>query len=200
METNKLITCQSLDLIMKYGIRSVSMDDIAKACGISKKTIYQSFENKESLIEQIINDHIDEEREIIAEAHDKTDNALDAMILVARHIITFLREMKPSLIFDLKKYYPKLWKLIEEKHFHFIYETIKGNIEQGVREGYYASDINPDIIAKLYMQQSLSITNEDFFPLSDYQRSELFRNLVLYHIRGIMSEKGMDSLKNIEIE
>lgn len=200
METKQDILSGAFDLIMKYGVRSVTMDDIAQHCGVSKKTIYQSIENKEQLISEILKDHVKSEWVTINAMSENSDDALDEMILLARHIVKFFRSMKPSLLFDLQKYYPHIWKFVENEHITFIFKTIKQNLERGIKEGLYIDDLNADIIARIYMHKMRSITNEDIFPLDQYSRSELFQSLIMYHIRGVISEKGRIALKELEIE
>jgi len=200
METKQKILVQTFDLIMKYGIKSVSMDDISKGIGISKKTIYQYFENKKSLIHEVIENHIIKDETdmtaIIAEAKD----AIDEMLQVAKHVLIFLRSMSPSMMFDTQKYYPQIWKRVENQHFEFILSTIIKNIERGQQEGYYCLDVNSDIISKMYVRQILTLADEGVFPLSKYDRSDLYKSLVTYHVRGLLNDKGRIKAQYLELE
>lgn len=200
METKQDILLGSFDLIMKYGIRSVSMDDIAQHCGVSKKTIYRSIENKEQLVSEVLENYIESESRTIESMTKNSKNALEEMILLARHIVKFFRSMKPSLVFDLQKYYPHLWKILEDKYFTFIHTTIINNLNRGIKEGLYNKDIDSGIIGRIYVHKMLAITDEDIFPLDKYSRAELFQSLIMYHIRGVISEKGRKVLKELEIE
>ena len=200
METKDKILEQTFNLIMKYGIRSVSLDDIARNIGISKKTIYQFFENKKSLISEVIKAFIQKDKDDILSIIEKSTDALDEMALVAKHVLKFLRGMSPSMMFDTKKYYPQVWALLEEKHFTFILETVKTNILRGQAEGLYKEDVNADIISKLYVRQTLALADESIFPLSQFNRSDLYKNMVTYHIRGIMSDEGRLLAQKLELE
>lgn len=196
---NKIIKA-SYDVIMKYGVRSISMDDIAHRCGISKKTLYQVVDNKKHLIEELIMKHTEMERENIIEITSNSSTALEAMIMLGRHIVKFFRSMSPTLVFDLRKYYPSLWNKVEEEHIGFVFETIKNNLIKGKEEGYYAASLNPEIIARIYMESSLSLANNDQFSLDHYDKSSLMEALVMYHLRGIVSDKGRQILSTLEIE
>lgn len=190
MELKQKLLTSSFDFFMKYGIKSVSMDDLARSLGISKKTIYTYVDNKKSLVAETLDDFLqkdeDEVRAIVSESTD----AVDCMFKLSSHILKFLRAMKPTLIFDLKKYYPTCWSNVEHKHFGFIYTVIKSNIEQGMAEGYYREDLNAEIIAKIYSAQSHAISDENIFPLDQYQRAELFEEVIKYHMHGIITDTG----------
>jgi AcrR family transcriptional regulator len=190
----------TFDLVMKYGIKSVSMDDISNSIGISKKTIYQFFENKRSLIAEMIDDHIQKDEADIIAIISKSQNAIDELIDVARHLLSFLKGMSPTMMYDTQKYYPKQWSKVEKQHFSFFHNIIKSNIERGQKEGLYNEDVNAEIIARLYIKQSLAIADESTFPAVEYDRGELYKTLVTYHIRGLMTQKGRKIAKPKEIE
>jgi len=200
MDTKQKILDQTFELIMKYGIKSVSLDDISKGIGISKKTIYQYFEGKKGLIQEVIHNHIVKDEADISAIISKAENAIEEMVTVAKHVLVFLRSMSPSMMFDTKKYYPKIWERVEEKHFGFILGTVVTNIQRGQSEGLYCTDINADIISKMYVRQILTLSDEAYFPLSKYQRSDLYKHLVTYHVRGLLNDAGRELAKDMELD
>lgn len=200
MNYKEEILKKTFDLVMKYGIKSVSMDDISKSIGISKKTIYQYFENKRALISEMIDDHIqNDEIEIIA-ITNKSQNAINEIVDIAKHILSFLKVMSPSMMYDTQKYYPRQWEKVESQHFSFFQNIIKSNIERGQKEGLYSEDLNPEIISRLYVSQTLAIADDTTFPANEYDRGELYKNLVTYHIRGLMTSKGRRKAQLQDIE
>lgn len=190
----------TLDLVMKYGIKSISMDDISKSIGISKKTVYQYFENKRALISDMIEGHIQKDEEDITKIISNSENAIDEIIDIARHILSFVKAMSPSMIYDTQKYYPKQWQKVEDKHFSFFQNVIKENIIRGQEEGLYNEDLNPDIISRLYIKLSIALADESTFSAKEYSRGELYKTLITYHIRGLMTSKGRRKAKFQEIE
>jgi len=200
MNYKEEILKKTFDLVMKYGIKSVSMDDISKSIGISKKTIYQYFENKRALIAEVLDDHIRKDEEDITEIIANSQNAINEIIEIARHILSFLRGMSPSMIYDTQKYYPRQWEKVERQHFSFFRNIIKSNIERGQKEGLYNEDLNPEIISRLYVRQTLAIADESTFPLNEYDRGELYKTLITYHVRGLMTTKGRKKAQLQEIE
>ncbi len=200
MEMNDKIYYGVVELFMQYGIKSVSMDDIASKLGISKKTIYNYIENKNDLVNKIISRYTREDEEIFQSMAQTSENAIDEMINISRHVLKFLRSMKPSLIYDLKKYYRESWNLIEMEHFSFIKETIKENIERGIKEGLYRKNINAEIIARFYSQLAQGVSDENIFPLNEFTRVELFEENVCYHMHGIVNDAGRIKIKNMELK
>lgn len=190
MDTNSKIVSGSLELMMKYGIKSVSMDDIATHLGISKKTIYQHVENKKALVKAMVTYTIHQDQQDIDKITDGAKDAIDEMVTIARHILMFLREMSPSLVYDMQKYYADLWRLVEAHHHTYIHGVIRRNVIRGITEGYYIDSLDADVIAKLYGGMSQLMTNEDVFPLQQYTKSGLYQHLILYHLRSIVTTRG----------
>ncbi len=181
-------------LFMRYGIKSVTMDDISRELGISKKTLYQYVENKADLIKQTMELHIDEEKKMISQLKETADDAIHEIVILAKHITQMLREIPPGFTYDLQKYYRKCWEIVDKYNHSHIYGTIKDNIERGIKQGVYREGINPDIIAKLYVGKTSLITDEEVFPLRNYKKDILFEQYISYHLRGIASTKGLKLL------
>ena len=181
-------------MFMRYGAKSVTMDDIARQMGISKKTLYQFVSNKAELVEKICHRHIEEEKEAIDLITKNSGNAIEEMLNIAQYITALLREMSPKALYDLQKYYRKSWALMESLHKEHVYQVIFNNLKRGIAEGLYRETLNADIIAKLYVGKSLLVVDEDMFPLNDYKKDTLFTEFINYHIRGIASSKGLKAL------
>lgn len=189
----------SKELFLKYGFKSVTMDDIARGLGMSKKTLYQHVANKEELIHLIINAHIEEDRTFCLSIQKNSKDAISEMFAMAKHYMETLRKMSTTTIYDLKKYYSNSWAVVEKYESEFFYDIIKTNLEKGVAEKLYRADIDTDIIAKLYVGKSAMVSDEDTFPPNQYRKDELFKAYFLYHIHGIATEKGIKKVnKHLE--
>lgn len=195
MELKDRIIEQAMILFLRYGIKSITMDDIARELGISKKTLYQYVDNKADLIENIIRQHIDNEKLAITEIRKYTKDAIEEMLMIAKHVIRLLRETPPSMAYDLQKHYRPCWNLMEKFNQKHIFNVIKENIDRGVEQGIYRSDINSDIVAKLYVAKTSLVVDEELFPLNDYSKEALFKEYFNYHIHGIASPKGLKLLE-----
>jgi AcrR family transcriptional regulator len=196
--TRREILERAKELFMQYGIKSITMDDVAREMGISKKTLYQHVNNKTDLIERIIHQHIHEEKECLSKIPAEAKDAIEQVLMIARYVVQILRSMKPTTMFDLKKYYRECWNMMEEFQQEYMYEMIHANLEQGVKEGLYRDNLDPDIIAKLYVRKTMLLTDEKMFPMREYDRDKLFTEFIQYHLRGIVSEEGMQKLKTYQ--
>ena len=184
---------------MRLGIRSVSMDDISSKLGISKKTLYQVVENKKDLVAQAIENHLLLERQLLDEISEHAQDALDEMIQIGHHTVLAIRNMKPTVLHDLRKYYPETWKIIRSFTGEVIGSRIRKNLSKGIEEGLYRDTVRPDIVSKLYVLKSWAVVDEHNFPLREFKLDELIKQHLLYHLFGILSEKGRNHLQNYEL-
>ncbi|MEO1437991.1 MAG: TetR/AcrR family transcriptional regulator, partial [Bacteroidota bacterium] len=183
---------------LKYGFKSVTMSDISKELGISKKTLYQSVENKDDLINKVILNHISEEKEVITGIIETSQDAIDEIFQVSTYMNQMLKRVNPSAIFDLRKYYRTAWDIIQEFNDGYIYTMIKRNIQRGMSEGLYRNDIRPDIVAKLYLGMSQLITDPDVFPYPEYNQAELHLICLDHHLRGLIKPEAQNIIKQYE--
>jgi AcrR family transcriptional regulator len=191
MNIKDTLISAAFELFLKYGIKSVSMDDISKKVGMSKKTIYHFIQNKDELVSDVLDKRLKKDECTVEEILKNSENAIAEMVNVTRHILAFIRGMTPSILHDLKKYHPKAWEIIETRHFLFIENTIYNNLIRGQNEGLYRADFDPTIISKLYVSKSTALTDEDKFPLDQFDRIKLFKEMIMYHLSGIASEEGI---------
>lgn len=198
VETQQKILLESEELFLKYGVRSISMDDIAGKLGMSKKTLYNVFENKKDLINNVILNYIRREKEATEQILSNSEDAIDEILNIARHVLKFLRQMKPTTMYDLQKYYPESWRLIESLHLSYIESTINTNLKKGMKQGLYRKNMSTSIISKLYVAKTQILNDEKIFPNRDYKREELFMEFIKYHLHGIVSQLGFEKLEKIE--
>jgi len=194
MELKEHILKKSFELFMRYGIKSVTMDDIARELGMSKKTLYQYVDNKADLIQQIFHQHMEEERALMEQIRQQASDAIEQIFTIGKCVVRLLREISPSAIYDLQKYYHHIWKEMDGLHKQDVYKVIRENLQWGINQGVYRSDLNPDIISKLFIGKTSLLVDEEFFPIREYSIGELFEAFINYHIHGIASEKGRQLL------
>jgi TetR/AcrR family transcriptional regulator, cholesterol catabolism regulator len=184
-------------LYQKYGIRSVTMDDVARELCISKKTLYQFIVDKEDLVEKVVNHYIDQQKMHFESIKAQRMNAIDVIMEISQHITLFLSNLNPSLTYDLRKYYPSAWKLLMEYKMDHIYNSAINNITRGISEGLYREDLNPEIIAAIYVSRIEYTMEQDLAKKTSFSPSEFFQEVFKYHIRGIASKKGLEYLEKI---
>jgi TetR/AcrR family transcriptional regulator, cholesterol catabolism regulator len=192
-EKNLLIKIR--ELMFRLGIKSLSMDDIAKQLGISKKTIYQYFESKADLIDKVLEMTLDEQKEDNERLISENKNAIDQLLKMYVLNSRMMEAINPALIFEMNKYYPESWKKLFDFRNGYLVDLVLNNLLQGIKSGLYRYDIDVDIVARLYTNNSLSMLNQELFPSKKYSHSSVFNQMFLYHIRGIASHKGLQYLE-----
>lgn len=184
----------SKELFLKYGVKSVSMDDISRFLGISKKTIYNFISNKKDLVSSVVSAFIEEEVEATKKILKDSNNAIDEITSIGEYVLQSLRSMKPTMAYDLQKYHPEAWRLVEDNHYAYIKEVIRNNIKRGIKEGYYREDIDPIVTSKIYVGMARLLINENEFPSKDFDKSYIYENFLMYHMNGIINSKGRKEL------
>ncbi len=195
MEVKQEILLNAMKLFMRNGIKSVSMNDIARELGMSKKTLYTHFENKEELIREGVIQHLEEEKRWIASIREKHENALDELLEIYRLVGNHIREINSSTTYDLQKYYKPIWNMLEQHQKSYVMEIIKSNLDHGIKEGLYRDDFDPEIVARLYVSKMDVVVDNDIFPFREFKLSEVSQQMWNYHMHAIVSDKGRTLLK-----
>ncbi len=183
-------------LYNKYGIKSVTMDDVAQELGISKKTLYQIVRDKQDLVEKVEGTERKSQMKSFEEIMGSGLNAIEQLNVVIRTVNRIKQDYSSTYLYDLKKYYPELYKSYQEEGRKNMYNSTVGNIKQGKKEGLYRKDLDEVIIAKLYLTRVEAIQDSYIFSESEIHSSGFFREILIYHIRGMATEKGLKVLEN----
>ena len=186
---------QASAVFMRLGIKSVTMDDVARELGISKKTLYQFFEDKNDLIKKVFRFQYERDLSSITQASKTTKNAIDELIEVNNIMRTRMTNMRSSIMYDLQKYHPEAWKMFAEYKNKYIYQFMTENFERGVNEKYYNEGLKADIIIRIYLAKMEAIFDQQLFPIETYNIPDVHRELILYHIRSIANTKGLKYLE-----
>ncbi len=184
-----------IHLFMQYGIKSMTMDEVARQLGISKKTLYQFVDNKKDLVKKMMEFHINGEQCSLEATFSKCDNAIDEIMEMTKEVSTQMKEMHPSVLFDMRKYHPEAFQILVKHKDEFVRKSIHTNLENGMNEGFYRTNMNATIVTELYLSMMSSIMNPENTPAKDIIAHEIHGEMMRYHIRGIASSKGREYLK-----
>jgi len=190
IETGIRIKEKAHVLFMQYGLRSVSMDDIAGNLGMSKKTIYQYYADKDELIEAVISDELLRSQQICEQDQQCSDNAIHEIFLALEMVVDMMKSMNPSLIYDMQKYHPKAFQKFQQHKNDYLYNVIRINMERGIREGLYREDINLDILSRFRVESIMLPFNPDFHTRVKYSLAKLEEELIIHFLYGLASPKG----------
>ncbi|HJN07029.1 MAG TPA: TetR/AcrR family transcriptional regulator [Bacteroidales bacterium] len=194
-EKVKIIIERVANLFCEYGIRSVTMDDIAHTLTISKKTLYNYFKDKEELVWAILK-YLNEEKQIDFSIHENNDaNAIEELFYHYEIQVEMIKNHKPAFVYDLKKYYPEIYIHFQKIKHNRILDSVKTNLIKGKKEGLYRNDLNEDIISRLTLMRIEGILNSDIFSIEELVSTNLFSEIYKYHLLGIVNDKGRKMLK-----
>jgi AcrR family transcriptional regulator len=162
-ELRKKILEGTEELFMRYGIRSVSMDDIARHLSVSKKTLYQHFADKDELVFRMSEMYLEQSFKQYDQIEKDSKNSLEELSKISVCMKVEMENLNSSLLFDLQKYHPKAWNLWNG-HKEKIGEAVIRNIQQGIADGYFRPEINPDVMAMARLVLIEAAFNPATFP------------------------------------
>jgi TetR/AcrR family transcriptional regulator, cholesterol catabolism regulator len=180
------------ELFFRYGVKSVTMDDIARELGISKKTIYQHFEDKNAMVYAGVAHHFECDRSIVEKVQMEAPDPIAEVVMTSEMMRQTMAGMNPTAIFDIKKYYPQAWDLFSKYKKEFILEIVKQNLKKGVEMGLYRANINSEIIARLRLEQIEMGLDPYIFPLNQFNPLDTQLELLDHFLRGIVTLKGLN--------
>jgi len=178
-------------LYLKYGIRSITMDDIALEFGISKKTLYQYFNDKEDLVGQVFDFYMN--NPIFGFIAPETGNAIDRILAIKDHVTVILKNFNNNFEFELKKLYPQLFTKWHDFKVKKIYEDTFKNLEDGKSERLFRPEIDSDFVARLQVGRMLLTLNAEsgIFSEQEITSIDLYEKVIDYHMHAICSPEGI---------
>jgi AcrR family transcriptional regulator len=191
LEVKDYIISESDKLFCQHGFKSVTMDDLARHLGMSKKTIYTHFSDKSEIVNRVIEDRIRLQECVISECINNAENAVHEIFFSVTNMKELLSNINPSLFYDLQKYYPKAWLCFKDFRQSNLYKTIYANLKRGIGEGYYRSDINIDILTQMRLEQvDLIFSNSSEYTAGKYGIAQVMVELTEHFLYGICTLKG----------
>ncbi|MFD0835048.1 TetR/AcrR family transcriptional regulator [Mariniflexile aquimaris] len=186
---------KSTEMYLTLGFKSVTMDDIANELGISKKTIYVHFANKTKLVEAVTFEVFETVCDGIDGICNTSLNPIQELYDIKIFVSQYLKNEKTSPNFQLKKYYPQIYQRLHLKQFEKMHESVKISLQKGIETELYRSTINVDYISRMYFVGMSGIKDDNFFPNDIYDMEYLMESFLEYHLRAIVTDKGLQELK-----
>lgn len=188
----------ALNLFWRYGIRSVTMDDIARDLGISKRTIYQHYSDKEAVLALVIQEEIRAQKCEMEKLEELAENPIEEAMYATVQMQDTLADMNPTLLYDLKKYYPNAWELFQNYKHEYIIRNIRDNLVKGIEMGLYRPDIDVDVLSLLRVEQIVLAFDPTVYPAKRFNMMHVQTQFLMHFLRGILSEKGFEYYNTIK--
>lgn len=192
----ELILNKATDLFLNFGFKSVTMDQIANEIGISKKTIYNFFENKKHLVNVVTNGMFASITSGIKQIKKESLDPISELFDIKLFLIKILKGERTTPLYQLRKFYPETHKEITQKQFDFMTKSAIESLKSGVKLGLFRKDINIDLISRLYFNGMIGIKDQDIFPAEKYEPTFLMLKYIEYHLRAIVTDKGLKKLNS----
>lgn len=200
MTEQKILTPKITKLFKKFGIKSVSMDDVAKALGMSKKTLYQLVPDKSKLIEIVFSEEFTFYQSSLETINAHTNDTILNFLRINELLYKFLLDFSPAANYDLEKYEADFYANIKEKYVHAFLNAIRTNLLLGKQQQLYRKELNIDIISKLHLARIEQIPNSKIFKQEEFTSHEFVKEICLYHLHGVLNANGMKLLTKYEHE
>ena len=200
IEIKKRIVTTTHQLLMQFGVRSVSMDDIAGNLGMSKKTLYQYFKDKNEIIEQVVADIILHNEGLCNCNKKETENAVHEMFMVINMLKELFQNMNPSVMFDLQRYHPKAYKKIAEHRNHYLFKIVKENLESGIKEKLYRKDVDVDILARFRIDTMFLPFSIEFQKSTKKNMMDCQVQIILNFLYGLVTKKGYEVAEGYRLQ
>lgn len=200
MELEERIIHISKTQFLQFGIKSVSMDDIASKLGVSKKTIYKYFKDKKTIVLEVTKHLINEAQTICTQKCNDSNSAIDELLKLIEFINYFFQNMNANVLFDLEKYYPESFVLFHEHQHVFLHDSLVENLKRGIKEGLFRSEIDIEITARLRMGQIKAAFDPELFPVAKFNLREVQLQSMDLYMMGISTIKGRALIENFKNE
>ncbi|SDB86562.1 TetR/AcrR family transcriptional regulator [Williamwhitmania taraxaci] len=184
-------------LFLKYGVSGITMEEIATRIGISKKTIYNYFENKAEIVELIIQQRFKNDNEAMWETITQGKNAIEILVRITNQMKETIREVPPFVRRDLMKHFPLQLEKIGRNHKNNVFEGVRKNILMGIYQDIYRSNINVELIARYYVNSLDQFIREEVMAGTEIPIDAYYDEILSYHIHGIATAKGVTILEEI---
>jgi len=196
MDLRERIIENASALFFQKGVKSMTMSDIANELGISKRTLYEVFRDKEDLLENCINMHITKADNTIQEILEHSENVIDSMMRFYALSLDEMQTVNRSVMYDLKKYHYRLYKKVEQNQRDDVFRLLP-LLNKGVEQGLIRKDINFEIILWLVKSQFRALMNDDYFPWDKYSMNDFIPAIILNFMRGIATPLGVKKVDDI---
>lgn len=198
MDNRIRIAEKAEELYMRFGIRSVSMENMAEELGMSKKTLYQYYADKEELVEEVVKRHTEvirlECEQIVLEAKD----AIHEIFLIMERVMEDFRNMNPMVLFDLQKFHPRGFQRFNEYKNEFLLHFIRINIERGIREGHYRANVDLEIMSRFRLESMMIPFNISLYPPTQFNMAETAQLIAENFIYGLATLQGHQLIQSYQ--
>lgn len=188
------------DVFVKYGMKKVTMDDMAKHLNVSKKTLYKYVKNRKELVLKSTIFHIQREEQRIHTIQALKLDPIAEHHELAKFVVQTMTNMNPQVHHDLEHHFQDSWEVLSDYFNDFVFKSILENLERGQKEGYYHNEFSAEIIARFFASRVDIIFDGEFFPKNKFGFKEVYLQYLMYHLNSITTEKGKQIINQLDFK
>ncbi len=193
---SKIFKCAE-ELFFRFGIKSLTMDDVARELGISKKTLYQVVSSKDDLVQKVLELDLREDEACFGEILSSAADAIDEMLKIEEMVMLQLKHYKPGIVRELQKYHRENWLQFEKIHHDRLLSSTRNNLGRGRREGFFRDDFDLERVAHIQVLTTMALMNEAFEIEKNLRMDDLVRENIRFYLHAVMNEKGRKRLTKL---
>lgn len=186
--------------MLHHGVKHVTMDDLATQLGISKKTIYQFYKDKDALVMAVVDLELEDQCSKCTGSQGAADNAVHEMFLLMEDMQEMFKNMNPLTMSELAKYFPEAFQKIQVHKDEFMHSIIKTNLVRGIEQGVYRQDIDPEILSRYRLETSFVPFNTSLYPMSKFDIGKVNLQIIEHFVYGVMSLEGYRLMEQYKLE
>lgn len=190
MEPLQKILIAAIELFGQYGFKTITMDDIARRAGISKKTLYQHFANKQEVVQESVMWYRNNTEQSCGALLQDADNAVEAMVKILAYFDSLYQRLNPMAMFEMQRFFPEAYRSFREMLMERDVMMMRDNILQGIREGYYREGLNADLMARFRIETSLLILQPSLVVSDRQSLMTVALEIGEHFMYGLMTPKG----------
>jgi AcrR family transcriptional regulator len=198
MDYRQKIIEEGAMMFRTYGIRAVTMDMLASQLGISKRTIYEVFSDKDELLKGVLSWMMEKQHEIMTRIFTESGNVIEAIFKMLDLMMSHFQKMSPAFQMDMKRLHRDLYRNPEELTDLPYFSNNSEILKRGIQEGVFREDIDVEITNKCLLEVARMSNDKDVFPPDDFSNKDVIRNFYINYLRGISTRKGLDLINFYE--
>lgn len=180
----------ALRMFRMYGIKSVTMFDISRESGVSKKTVYEHFRDKEELVQEGMRFMLNGHGQHLEDFRQQSANAIEELLKEVKYMEDMGNTINPVMLYEMQKYHPDIWQEVEAFKKDHLVRAINANLERGIREGLYRNDFKLNIMARMRLLQLETVFQPALFPATDFNMPEVIKEITAHFLLGITTTQG----------
>lgn len=198
MDYRQKIIEEGAMMFRTYGIRAVTMDMLASQLGISKRTIYEVFSDKDELLKGVLVWMMAKQREVMTKIFSESENVIEAIFKMLDLMMDHFQKMSPAFQMDMRRLHRDVYKNPEELADLPYFSNNSEIINKGIKEGVFRDDIDVEITNKCLLEVARMSNDKNVFPPDDFSNKDVIRNFYINYLRGISTQKGLDLINFYE--